>query len=1287
MVHRRNKDERSIFAQIFFFWLDKIFIKGFKTNLNSDDLSSCPRELHSNRIYQKFHSYWQTEQKRRRPDIKIALARTLKPYLLISAIFQLLEGVLLLAQIILINYLSSCNVNTGNQTIAYIGPSIAYTLALASITISLPLIRSVLYYLMNCAGMQMRTICTTAIYKKILNVQLAVLHRVSTGHIINLVSNDVFKFDLGIQTLNSLFVSPLIVLLSIAVLLVYVGPVALLGIIYIIMHIPLQIVIGFLYGHFRHYQSKTADNRILLMDQIIRGMRVIRSYVWEKAFIEQISQIRKKEILFASLAGISQSSTFAFYDTSLFIGLFLSYSVSIVLNQPLESSQLALTFLVLSTVRLYCVFLVGFSIFGLRESVIALRRIQYILELPDTQNRPMLSSKYNSSIKMSDFSASWKENDKIVLSCINLTIDHPQLVVIAGPIGSGKSSLLLSLINELPGLSGDLCITGKSAYCSQVPWIFSGSVRDNILFGNIFDSERYWSVLNACSLKEDVDSLQDGDMTLIGERGMTLSGGQKARVSLARSVYHRADIYLLDDPLSAVDPQVGREIFNNCIQHFLKDKIVILVTHQNQYLQNADLVVIMSEGAVVSSGTYRYVIENELDFIKGLEKKKGDEDKFEKRNIFSINENSVEITEDIELNPATSDLAVERDGDQPHTHTLSTPLTDEDDGGSSVRILTYCRYFWAGGLLASLFIIILTILSNGALIISYRWMQSLATCIVIRNGTNLTSFYQACPWYLYFDTNLTLSLLALLTLSGAIFVFLRGFSFYYVLLQASRRLHNRMLHRLLRTPMRFFDTNPSGRILNRFSKDIGFLDEQLPTVFYDFWQNFTHNIAVAIAICTAQYIMIVPFFILTISTLSLRFYYLRSSTQIKRMESIARSPLYSHFSLTLQGISTIRALGIESRVIQDFHFLQDEHSRVWYHYIAGERWFGMRIDLLATLTIEFGIFSVFVSHCIFDQGELINFSFPLLFSIVYSFYYLVKLSGHVEIFMVSVDRILKYSELPQERITDCDSPNPPPQRLDTGKIEYENICFKYSDELPYVLRNICLTIFPGEKIGIIGRTGAGKSSLFNSLLRINENSSGRITVDSQDIQSLNLYEHRNRISVIPQDPFLFSGTLSFNLDPFSQFSTEEVWDALSKSHMRGRVECLPGQLGAKVEEDGFNFSTGERQLLCLARAILTRNKIILIDEATANVDLHTDQLIQQVIRSHFSDCSLLTIAHRIETIINSDRIVVLENGGIIDTGAPSTMLLDENSYLSKLLAQLDPGTQVNLRRFAKTLTQ
>ena len=982
ILHLRKRDYRgNIIIQIFFFWLEGLLLKGFKNTLTQSDLNSCPKEQCSKELFEKFNKRWLVELKKNNPDIKIALFKTLYSLFLSGGALFALEMILFLIQgIFLRSFLSLCAGGDSASDNTSWRVSLVYACVIAVMSLILAIMHSTSFYLIHCVGIQARAICITAIFKKILRVQQSVLHKTSIGHIINLVSNDVFKFDQGLKFLNIFWMCPILLTVSIILVVVFIGPVGLLGVCYLLLHTPIQVTLAFIFGRFRYNMSITADKRIRLMDQLIRGMRVIKFYVWEDPFVLYISKIRRKEVFYAHLSGILQSTIYSLYGISIYIALFITYTVSIALGQPMSAQNLAFAFIVFHSTRQAVVMLLGSAVYSYRECVFALRRIQNVLQLPENIENCLVvhpsSPTSQASIRFINFSCSWKGTanehfQNLVLKNINFKLESPQLVAVAGPIGAGKSSLTMSIINELPGLSGQLDITGVLSYTAQVPWIFSGTIRDNILFGNTPDDSRYQEVISACSLREDIESYEAADMTMIGEKGVTLSGGQKARIALARSVYHKADVYLLDDPLSAVDVGVGKEIFKKCIRGLLRDKLVLMVTHQVNYVRQCDRVIIMREGGVVCDGTYDEVVgENEFcrDFLQTLEKK--DDRSTESDLIESNNEITSELEEEVVTQLRTRLPSEEEKDVQP----LSSAMTSEDYRPRSTSLLVYLRYFWEGGILATILMLALSVLGNGGLLLAYWWMQTLTSCtsvltnksigmynttnrfIARNNVTNGTigMLTTICPpWYYDYNNIGAIRLLALITFASSLFVFIRGFNFYYILLHASKRLHNKMLRRLVHTPVRFFDVNPSGRVLNRFSKDVGFMDEQLPMAFYEFWFHVSNISAIVVATCINQVYLLIPFAILFVSMLTLRFYYLRTCSQVKRIESIARSPLYSYISLILQGLSTIRALGIEERITQDLHLLQDQHAAAWYYYTCLHKWFGMRLDFMAAFVIVF----------------------------------------------------------------------------------------------------------------------------------------------------------------------------------------------------------------------------------------------------------------------------------------------------------------------------------------------
>ncbi|XP_046746906.1 ATP-binding cassette sub-family C member 4-like [Diprion similis] len=901
-------------------------------------------------------------------------------------------------------------------------------------------------------------------------------------------------------------------------------------------------------------------------------------------------------------------------------------------------------------------------------------------------------------IEMVNVAANWV-HDQLppTLYEISMKIKRQSLSVLVGPVGSGKSSLLHLLLGELSvgygrvslfaGESSEKTEIGRReiriSYASQNPWIFPATIRDNIIFGQSFEKERYQKVTQACALVKDFAQLPHGDLTFVGERGASLSGGQRARVNLARALYREADLYLLDDPLSGVDSRVGNHLFKECIQKFLKNKTRILVTHQLQYLRQADAVIVLNRGTVKCQGTYEELAQTNPDVLTSKHLEESDEAK-ESTNTDEEN------MEDKDITASANDQATELS----ESKEKFEDVEEEEIATGRITSKVYKRYFLAGSNLCSLMLIIATIIigqvtTNTTDYWLIYWtnqdsLKGVADNASCSNHTWHDQDDQESQWFdecgflrrnvaIYVHTTIIVTCIFFLILSRVLWV--------RVCMNASRNIHNHMFENLLRAPMRFFNANPSGRILNRISKDVGTMDERVPRTMIDVFQVFTTMMGVFVMVAIIMPWSIIPVLILGVAFYFIRIYYLRTYRQMKRLEGIVKSPVFTHINYTLDGLTTIRSGGpmVENMLRKEFDHVQNVHSSAWYLTIITSSAFGLFLDLISTGYTAFICFA----FILLDDGNILGGSVGLAItqSLILNgmVQWGMRQSTELVSQMISVERLLQYTDITKEGPFTTDKP-PPSTWPSNGGLVFKGVSMKYAEDKPPVLKDLNVTIKAGWKIGIVGRTGAGKSSLVSALFRlIGDGLDGEILLDGINTKSIGLQELRPHISIIPQEPILFSASLRYNLDPLNKYSDAELWDSLREVELGDTVQSLD----FKVTEGGSNFSVGQRQLICLARAILRNNQLLILDEATANIDHNTDALIQNTIKRKFADCTVLTIAHRLNTVMDSDRVLVMEDGCIVEFGPPHLLLKNPNGQFFQLLQQTGTVTAAKLSRTAE----
>ncbi|XP_037617804.1 multidrug resistance-associated protein 4-like isoform X2 [Sebastes umbrosus] len=1226
---------------------------------------------------EELHRLWDGEFRKatkelRKPKLSRVLVKCYgKSYAVVGLFVFSLEAIkvvqpLLLRQVIL--YFENYDPDDQRSLLMVYG----YAAAMSLSTFGLTILQHLYYYHVQRTGMKIRVAMCHMIYRKALGLSSESMGQTTTGQIVNLLSNDVNRFDEITLNLHYLWLGPLQAMVIIVLLWHQIGVSCLAGVAVIAVMLPVQTWFGKLFGIFRSKTAVLTDVRIRIMNEVVSGIRIIKMYAWEKPFSALVAEVRRKEISqilkSSSLRGLNMASFFA----SSKIIVFVTFTVYVLLGNTITASSVFVTVSLYGTIKLTVSLFFPLAIETLSETMVSIRRIEDFLLLEEIERKNsglLLEEKKENSIEIDKLTCYWdKSLDAPSLQNISITVKSHQLVTVIGPVGAGKSSLLSAILGELPRDTGTLKVKGQLTYAAQQPWVFPGTIRSNILFGRELNPQKYERVLRACALKRDLELLPDGDLTLIGDRGATLSGGQKARVNLARAVYQDAGIYLLDYPLSAVDAEVGRHLFEKCICGLLKNKTRILVTHQLQYLKAADQIVVLKEGHIVAQGTYNMLQRSGFD-IELLQKSNDEQGRWprspdsDKYSLLSQRTNQSHDSHSSLLPPDSNWI------DQLPAETART-MAEETRAEGNVSGHIYLKYFNAGcNPLVLLVIVLLSVVAEGAYIMQDWWLvywaseevsNSTVAAVSIKTAINATHSDQ--------ESNLTfyLGIYSGLTAAAVIFGYARCLVIMHGLVRAGQALHNSMFSAVLRTPVRFFDVNPIGRILNRFSKDVSQMDSMLPMTFVDFYQLFLQNVGVVVVAASVIPLILIPVVPLLFVFLYLRRFYLRTSRDVKRLESTTRSPVFSHLSSTLQGLWTIRALRAEERLKKAFDAHQDLHSEAWFLFLMTSRWFALRLDSICSIFFTFTTFGCILLRDGLKAGE-VGLVLTYAVTLIGNFQWTVRQSAEVENMMTSVERVVEYTELESEAPWETEK-RPPPDWPSKGLVTFDRVIFSYGGDGPPVLKDISATFQPCEKVGIVGRTGAGKSSLVSALFRLAE-PQGKIYIDGVLTSEIGLHDLRQKISIIPQDPVLFTGTMRKNLDPFSQHTDEDLWKALEEVQLKSLVEELPGKLETVLAESGSNLSVGQRQLVCLARAVLRKTRILVIDEATANVDPRTDELIQKTIRDKFRECTVLTIAHRLNTIIDSDRILVLDSGTIQELDRPFTLLQNKEGALYKMVQQ------------------
>ncbi|KAF5286380.1 hypothetical protein FQR65_LT12631 [Abscondita terminalis] len=1246
------QEKANFLSSATFFYTIPTFVYGYRNEFEENDLYETLSKYKSNVLGDKLEGLWDKEvgkacRDKRSPSLMKVLMKAFGfEFMLWGCLLACLECVVKPTQSLALGWLIShynlTNKESTSKMHAYLYAAAIIFLTTLNVIFTHP-------YMVNATllGLKMKIACCSLLYRKSLRLSNSAFETTNAGQILNMISTDVIGFTRCTLMMHYVWVGPLQCIIVTYLMYREFGMSSIFGIFLLFPLVVLYFIMGKLTSKFRFKSAAKTDRRVQFMSEIITGIQVVKFYAWEQAVQKMIALYRKNEMKFIRMSAYVKATYLTFDILIIQILLYVTVLAYVIFNSNIDAQKFFTLTIFYSSLRLTMATFFPQGIGLINEIRVSIARMNKFLMshevTPDiVQN---VDREKNKVLEICKASGSWTNSSKDALINLNLNITRGSLTAIVGTVGSGKSSLLNIILKELRITNGDVEVSGTVSYASQQPWLFSSTIRQNILFGQELDLPRYNNVLKICALEDDLKVLPYLDNTLIGRRGASLSGGQKARVNLARAIYKEADIYLLDDPLSALDANVGKHIFYKCIKEFLMDKTVILVTHQLQYLKYVDRIVVLDKGSVKADGDF-----------ETLQKDFGDFSRFAKEYVEEFTEG--------EYSKKTGKEPIE-DGNK------QQEISKEQKSLGTVSKSVYKDYITAGGnylvvfVIVSLFLITQLLISGGAYFMAY-WVnvkdnRYSANTILHFNITNSSSNFNitTLEYYEQLDRQ-NIYVYSLIILLLVIFSFTRSFFFYSICAKSSERLHNSMFDSLIRATMRFFNTNTAGRILNRFANDMGAVDLLLPTVAIDTTQILLTAISCSIVITIINFWLLLPAVGIGVIFYFLKSYCIKTSRNIKRLEGVTRSPMFEHLSASLQGLNTIRAFGAQSILRREFDVHQDLHSCAFDLFLTTSQAFGYVLDLIcviytAIVTLSF----LFIETYAGNVGLAIT---QCLIALT-SFQWGVRQTAELENNMTSVERILEYNSIEHEVQSKNKSPKNWPQ---FGEIKFVDVYFKYYVQDSPVLENINFTIKPLEKVGIVGRTGSGKSSLINALFMLSD-LTGSIYIDNIDITTLNLQDLRSKISIIPQEPVIFSGSFRKNLDPFDQYRDEDVWKVLEDVNLKDMVAALTNGLHSKISEGGSNLSVGQRQLICLARAILRNNKILVLDEATANVDPETDDLIQKTIRRKFDKCTVLTIAHRVHTVMDSDKIMVVNDGRIVEFDDPTVLMKNRNGYFYEIV--------------------
>ncbi|XP_042509454.1 ABC transporter C family member 3-like [Macadamia integrifolia] len=1253
----------NLFSIFTFSWIGPLLTLGYKKALDFEDVPQLANYDSANVVFTRFRNKLESDNN----GIQLSTLKLMKS-LVLSMWTEILWTALFSIVCTLASYTGPYLIvafiqylNTTHQ-VKFKGYALVFIFFLSKLIKSLS--ERHLFFQLRKMAIKVRAALFSILHKKCLKLSSQSKQGHTSGENVNLMSVDVERTGRFSWYLHDIWRVPLQVVLALLILYKNLGLASLVAFAATIILMLTNIPLGKLQEKFQGKLMDSKDRRMKVTSEALRNMKILKLQGWEMKFLAKIIELRKFETRWLKkLLYTSAMTIFIFYSSPMFVSM-VTFGSCVLMRIPLESAKI-LSALATFEILQEPIYSLPDLISMVVQTKVSLDRIASFLCLDDlhpniVENLPRDSSKVAIEIVNGNFSWNLHSPDP-TLKDLNFRVYCGMRVAVCGSVGSGKSSLLSCILGEVPKLSGTIKLNGTKAYVAQSPWIQSGKIVDNILFGKVMDNERYEMILEACSLKKDLELYAFKDHTIIGERGVNLSGGQKQRIQIARALYHNADIYLLDDPFSAVDTHTGNHLFKECLLGILGSKTVIYVTHQVEFLSSADLILVLKEGRITQAGTYKEILRSGTDFMELVgahEKALADLNSVkDEATLDNLINGSKEDDNMIYQEKSTQDDK-EREPENYKSEKVVEPkgqlVQEEKREKGAIGISVYWKYVTATYKGAFVPLILLAqIIFQFFRIVSSYWMV-LATPI----SEDVKSHIKGSTLIFVY---------VVLFLGSSLCVLIRSVLIVTTGYKTATLLFNKMHLCIFRAPQQFFDSTPSGRILNRVSIDQSTVDTSIPHHTEELLISVIGFLGTVVVISQVAWKMLLVFIPMTVACIWYQQYYILTARELSRLVGVCQAPIIQHFAESSLGSTTIRCFDREEWFIDTNLKLVDGYCRPIFHFSGAMEWLCFRMDILASITYAISlVFLISMPKGALSPGVV---GLALTYGLGFNMHGVIWDLCSLENKIISIERILQYADIPNEPPLLVEENRPNRKWPSQGKIDIFSLQVRYAPHLPLVLRDFTCTFPGGMKIGIVGRTGSGKSTLVQALFRMIEPTTGQIWIDGINISEIGLHDLRSRLSIIPQEPTMFEGTLRSNLDPLEEYTDEQIWEALDRCQLGDEVRKKKGKLDSIVIENGENWSMGQKQLLCLGRLLLKKSKVLVLDEATASIDTATDYLIQQTLRQHFSSSTVITIAHRITSILDIDMVLLLDNGIIVEYDTPAKLLENKSSSFAKLVKE------------------